>query len=45
MNVALDQLHDRIDTLDRHRRRARQEAITEEIEIVLLGQQPGGVAG
>jgi len=45
MNVALDQLHDRIDALDRHRRRARQEAITEEIEIVLLGQRPGGLAG
>lgn len=38
MSTALDRLHERIDNLDRKRRRARQEAITEEIEIILLGQ-------
>ncbi|HET7331102.1 F0F1 ATP synthase subunit gamma [Dyella sp.] len=37
MSAALDRLHERIDNLDRRRRRARQEAITEEIEIILLG--------
>jgi len=39
MSAALDRLHERVDTLDRARRRARQEAITEEIEIILLGQR------
>lgn len=37
MSSALDRLHLRVDDLDRHRRQARQEAITEEIEIILLG--------
>jgi F-type H+-transporting ATPase subunit gamma len=37
MSGALDRLHERVDDLDRHRRQARQEAITEEIEIILLG--------
>lgn len=38
MSAALDRLHEQVDKLDRKRRRARQEAITEEIEIILLGQ-------
>jgi F-type H+-transporting ATPase subunit gamma len=38
MSAALDRLHERVEALDRSRRRARQEAITEEIEIILLGQ-------
>ncbi|WP_426664350.1 F0F1 ATP synthase subunit gamma [Rhodanobacter aciditrophus] len=38
MSAALDRLHERVGVLDRGRRRARQEAITEEIEIILLGQ-------
>lgn len=37
MSGALDRLHERLDTLGRARRRARQEAITEEIEVILLG--------
>lgn len=40
MSSALDRLHLRVDDLDRHRRQARQEAITEEIEIILLGDLP-----
>lgn len=39
MSAALDRLHERVEVLDRGRRRARQEAITEEIEIILLGQR------
>lgn len=37
MSSALDRLHERLDDLDHQRRRARQEAITEEIEIITLG--------
>lgn len=37
MSGALDRLHERVDALGRARRRARQEAITEEIEVILLG--------
>lgn len=37
MSAALDRMHERTDTLHRAYRRARQEAITEEIEIILLG--------
>ncbi len=42
MSAALDRLHERVDVLDRGRRRARQEAITEEIEMILLGQGATG---
>lgn len=45
MSAALDRLHERVDTLDRVRRRARQEAITEEIEIILLGRRRDQGAG
>lgn len=37
MGSALDRLRDRLDDLGRKRRRARQEAVTEEIEVILLG--------
>jgi F-type H+-transporting ATPase subunit gamma len=37
--AAIDRLDRELDTVQRQRRRARQEAITEEIEIMLLGAQ------
>ena len=40
MSAAIDRLRERQDGLARDRRRARQEAITEEIEVILLGTLP-----
>jgi len=40
MSAALDRLKERLEDLARDRRRARQEAITEEIEVILLGAMP-----
>lgn len=40
MGAALDRLKERLEALGRDRRRARQEAITEEIEVILLGALP-----
>lgn len=40
MGAALDRLKERLEGLGRDRRRARQEAITEEIEVILLGALP-----
>lgn len=37
LSGALDRLHERLEGLRHARRRARQEAITEEIEVILLG--------
>jgi len=43
MGAALDRLKERLEALGRDRRRARQEAITEEIEVILLGALPAAL--
>lgn len=41
MDAAMERLDARLDSLGRARRRARREAITEEIEVILLGATAG----